>query len=313
MVTQPPPGNEVMPLPTPAAEVSVVTSRGFSADAVTLAGLFKYSGGADSAIDPVRDARDHAGHLLADLRAHRRARSNRERVQERARLVQRDRARDSPGGNLSFSAREPPGGASERHLLRRRRLLSPRHANHHASCAHLVRPALDRFDPAIRTDSRWNGGKGRVGVDWRAGVAVRADEVRAGGAERQVPVRSALGVALVYQSVAEAGAHYVAFESSPTCPQSWRGCATDSDGDFNDAVYYVRETACPSTAERPRARVVVVAGRVPAGRAPAAAAVQRERRAHRVAREQVAPPERPAERAARRERETRRVPAAWQA
>src|SRR3954452_3901234 len=57
MVTQPAPGNEVMPQATSTAEVGIVTSRGFPADADTLAGGFKYfAGDADRAIDPVRDA-----------------------------------------------------------------------------------------------------------------------------------------------------------------------------------------------------------------------------------------------------------------
>ena len=60
-VTQPPPGNEVMPRPPLTAEVSLWQSRGFPADAGTLAGLFKYHSvggvsGADLAIDPVMDA-----------------------------------------------------------------------------------------------------------------------------------------------------------------------------------------------------------------------------------------------------------------
>jgi hypothetical protein len=56
-VTQPPPGGEVMPQATGATEIALVTSRGFSSDAVTLSGLFKYfAGGADGALDPVNDA-----------------------------------------------------------------------------------------------------------------------------------------------------------------------------------------------------------------------------------------------------------------
>jgi hypothetical protein len=60
-VNQPPPGNEQMPVPTAAGEVSIWTSRGFPADAGTIAGLFKYHvingvAGADMSMDPVRDA-----------------------------------------------------------------------------------------------------------------------------------------------------------------------------------------------------------------------------------------------------------------
>ena len=58
-VTQP--TGEIMPQPTPMAEINVLTSRGFPADADTLAGLFTYHqingvAGGDMAIDPIADA-----------------------------------------------------------------------------------------------------------------------------------------------------------------------------------------------------------------------------------------------------------------
>ena len=126
------------------------------------------------------------------------------RVQERARLVQRDRARDSPDGNLSLRAGEPPGGASERHLLRRQRLLSPRHANHHASCAHLGRPAL-RFDPGIRTDAKWNGGKVGLALIGVPGSLCPQTKYSQAELNDKSPSGAPWVSALVYQSVAEAG------------------------------------------------------------------------------------------------------------
>src|SRR5436305_822275 len=58
-VTQP--TGETMPQPTAAAEINVVTSRGFATDAGTLAGLFKYHSingvaGGDMSLDPIVDA-----------------------------------------------------------------------------------------------------------------------------------------------------------------------------------------------------------------------------------------------------------------
>jgi hypothetical protein len=56
-VNQPPPGNESMPQPAGASELSLVASRGFSASADTLAGLFaSFNGGGDASIDPVANA-----------------------------------------------------------------------------------------------------------------------------------------------------------------------------------------------------------------------------------------------------------------
>src|SRR6185312_6691755 len=52
----------VLPQPSPAAEITVVTSRGFDSSAETLAGLFKsFGGGADSQLDPVADATTTSG------------------------------------------------------------------------------------------------------------------------------------------------------------------------------------------------------------------------------------------------------------
>lgn len=52
----------MLPQPSPAAEISVVTSRGFAATADTLAGLFQnFAGGVDRALDPVADASRNPG------------------------------------------------------------------------------------------------------------------------------------------------------------------------------------------------------------------------------------------------------------
>src|SRR5450432_2792669 len=51
-VTQP--NGNAIPIPAPAAEVSVVTSRGFDPSAVTLQGLFAARG---ETLDPVKDAK----------------------------------------------------------------------------------------------------------------------------------------------------------------------------------------------------------------------------------------------------------------
>ena len=50
--------------------------------------------------------------------------------------------------------------------------------------------------------------------------------------------------ALIYQSVADPQAYYIAFEDLPTCATSWKGCNSQNDGDFNDFVFYVSGLSC---------------------------------------------------------------------
>ena len=54
----------IIPRPSPAAEISVVTSRGFAASADTLSGLFQsFAGGVDRGLDPVADASTAPGNF----------------------------------------------------------------------------------------------------------------------------------------------------------------------------------------------------------------------------------------------------------
>ena len=256
MVTQPPPGNEAMPQPAIAAEVAIVTSRGFPADAVTLAGLFKYfGGGADSVIDPVRDAQTTPGTFSPTCGL-------------TAAVVLRG------GGGCKnalgwYNATEPamlptaiypfvpadlmpapPNGLScaDNDLCPLATRTTTQAPNHTWS------DPLYQFDPAIRTDAHWNRGKIGLALIGVAGSHCPQTKYSQAELNDKSPSGAPWVTALLYQSVAEAGAHYLAFEDGPTCPQSWRGCTgtvpkprpSGSDGDFNDAVYYVRETPCPS-------------------------------------------------------------------
>ena len=127
-------------------EYSIWTARGFPMDAGTLAGLFKYHAdqrrarAATSTIDPVRDAHTTPGDVFAPVRADRDDRAARRRLQERARLVQRDRERDDAAArqpDLHAGARRtcrlaPPNGLD----VHGRRLLPAGDAHHDAGGQH---------------------------------------------------------------------------------------------------------------------------------------------------------------------------------
>jgi len=49
---------------------------------------------------------------------------------------------------------------------------------------------------------------------------------------------------LIYQSIGDPQAYYIAFEDQPTCTTSWKGCNSQNDGDFNDFVYFITGVNC---------------------------------------------------------------------
>ena len=196
-VNQPPPGNEPMPVPTGMNEYSIWVARGFPMDAGTLAGLFKYHSingvaGGDIAIDPVRDAHTTPGAFSPQCGlGHDRA--SRRRLQERARLVQRDGDATTPPpanqiyplvpANLQLA---PPNGVD----VHGRRLLPAGDASRRRS------GSTPGPTSTSRRTSAWTCAVGRPHRprdDRRRRHAVHADEVFAGAAQRQVAVGHALG------------------------------------------------------------------------------------------------------------------------
>ena len=259
---------------------------------------------------------DHAGHLLADLRAHRRNRASRGRVQGRARLVQRDRAGDA--------ARRQSIPSCPRTSRRRLRTGSPAPTTTSVPSPRGPPRKLDSTPGSTRsmrsTPASGQMRTGRGGRSGWRGLARRArsaaDEVFAGGAERQVSLGNAVGDG-PRLPVGGAMRARTTSPSKPRRPARRAGAAAPAPSRTCRAPVATATSMTPSTtfarpparqtAARPRARAASVAA---ARRATAAwvvrrerraRAVPRERRAPRVAREQPAPSERPAERAARRE------------
>jgi MYXO-CTERM domain-containing protein len=265
-VTQP--DSTPLPQPTPSTEISLVTSRGFSADADTLAGLFKYfNGGADAAIDPINDAATTPGIFPGQCGF-------------KVQIVLKGGACKNAFGwynatipattpsaiyplvPASLTAASPNGiGCLDGDfcpLATRTTSQAPQHA---------WADPLPGFSVDVRSNPSWAGGP--------VGFALLANS--SGGqcsqtkyTQADLNAKSSTGVpwitALVYHSKADAGAYYLAFEDLPTCTGSWRGCMLGSDtvalpsgqgndGDFNADVFYVTGLICSLAGGAPDAGI----------------------------------------------------------
>ena len=100
------------------------------------------------------------------------------------------------------------------------------------------------FAQNIRTSANYKGGL--IGLALRGVANSQCPQTKYSQAE--LNDKNAAGMpwvtTLIYQSVADPQAYYIAFEDLPTCATSWKGCNTQNDGDFNDFVFYVSGLSC---------------------------------------------------------------------
>jgi hypothetical protein len=261
-----------MPQPANANEVACcVTGRGFPADADTLDGLFKYHvdpatnmSGGDATMNATRDAQITPGTFSPQCGL-------------TGTIVLK-------GGDCKnelrwYNATTPPSkpAASELYPLVPADLqLPPMSCMENGFCPlatrtttqvgqHTWADPLPEYAGNIRTDKNWKGGpvgfalvptyvngqpQGKC-TQVKYSEAELNDHSPAGGTTNGAPWVTTL----IYQSVSNPSAYYIAFEDLPTCPASWRGCQPGStmpitdpnsgcDGDFNDFVFYVAGLSC---------------------------------------------------------------------
>lgn len=256
MVTQP--NNDAVPQPTPAAEISVITSRGFPADADTLAGLFKYHAingvmGGDATIDPVRDAQitpgtfspqcgltgtlvDHGGGCKNALGWY--------NATEPATMPAANQIYTLVPANLQPA---PPNGLScqDNDFCPLATMMTTQTGQH----------TWVNYDFAqnIRTSPNYKGGL--IGLAMIGNPGMQCPQTKYSQADLN-DKDSVTGkpwiTTLIYQSVADPQSYYIAFEDQATCALSWRGCTGPSpnqpgngnDGDFNDFVFFVSGLSC---------------------------------------------------------------------
>jgi MYXO-CTERM domain-containing protein len=247
------PSGETMPQPSSAAEINVVTSRGFAPDADTLAGIFKYHllnglAGGDITIDPTLDAHITPGTFSPQCGL-------------TGTIV--NHGGSCKNGLGWYNATEPATMPTTIYPLVPADLTQPP-----MSCAdndfcplatrattqapqHSWADPLPEFAAAIRTSPNWKGGlvgfaligvAGTLCTQTKYSQAELNDHSPAGPPTNGAPWVTTL----IYQSVADPNAYYIAFEDLPTCATSWKGCNSGmaNDGDFNDFVFYVSGLSC---------------------------------------------------------------------
>jgi hypothetical protein len=254
-VTQP--TGEIMPQPTPMAEINVLTSRGFPADADTLAGLFTYHqingvAGGDMAIDPIADAHttpetfspqcglsgtivDHGG-VCQNALGWYNATIPATMPSKIYTLVPATLQMPYPNGISCADNDFCPVGT-------RMTNQAPQHS--------WANPLPD-FAANIRTDPNWKGGPVGFALIGVPGTTCSETKYTQSALNDKSPSGVPWVGSLIYQSIADPNSYYICFEDQPTCAASWRGCdgnqpkvaPNGSDGDFNDFVFFVSGLSC---------------------------------------------------------------------
>jgi len=244
------PSGETMPVPTPAGETSIATSRGFSADALTLAGLFKYHvvngvAGGDVSMDPVRDAQITPGTfspqcgLTGTIVLHGGGCKN-ELGWYNATEKPATKPTDAQIYTLvpsNLTAAPPNGLMCADQDFCPMATMTTTQAPQHSWVDY-------DFAQNIRTSANYKGGL--IGLALKGVAGSQCPQTKYSQAE--LNDQNAAGkpwiTTLIYQSVADPQAYYIAFEDLPTCATSWKGCNSQNDGDFNDFVFYVSGLSC---------------------------------------------------------------------
>jgi len=238
---------ETVPKPTPSGELSLVTSRGFTAMDDTLAGLFT-SRGED--IDSVAGAQTAPGTFSPGCGL-------------TVQLVLRGGACNLALGwyNVTAGATAPPPQDQIYPLVPATFPVCPQPPMAidptMACCADTDFCPMATYDTTqmpqhawsmppyttdgIRNDTRYLGGLiGFVLMGRSSGNGLCSQNKYS---QLDLNDRSSQGQpwvgALVYRSTVDPGSYYLAFEDGTTSATSWQGQDGTSDGDFNDAVYYL--------------------------------------------------------------------------
>ena len=234
------------------AEVNVWTSRGFPADAGTLAGLFKYHqingvAGGDITIDPVRDAQTTPGAFSPQCGL-------------TGTIVLRGGGCKNALGwyNTTENRTTPPAANEIYQLVPANLTAAPPNGlmcqdNDFCPLATRITTQIGQhqwvdydFASNIRMDMNWSGGLIGLAMIGVPGSQCTQTKYSQAQLNDKSPSGAPWVTTLIYQSVADPQSYYIAFEDLPTCATNWRGCngSTTNDGDFNDFVFYITGLTC---------------------------------------------------------------------
>lgn len=239
------PTGEVMPQPPSAAEVGVVTSRGFPADAVTLEGLFKYR---MEMIDTRRDAHTTPGVFSPQCGF-------------KGELVLRGGAckvglgwyNATPGATMPPPSNQiyqlvppDPRAPAPMGLMCMDQDFCPLATMMTTQAPQHSWTPVEYSAENIRTDARYRGGL--VGFALMGVAGTECSQNKFSQAElntKRQGTNEPWVATLVYQSTVNPNAYYLAFEDRPSSPTTWKGDNQPfNDGDFNDFVFVVTGVTC---------------------------------------------------------------------
>jgi hypothetical protein len=220
-------------------------------DASTLSGLFKWRG---EQIDPIADATMAPGHFLPGCGF-------------RAELVLRGGGCDVALGWYNFTGDGPPALADIQPLV-------PQGSTYlNGAWPELVPLAWDNRHPLDLSTFAWtprvfSSGDIAANPEYAGGDIAFAMLGSGSCSTEKFSVyehnpKNAAGMpwvtALIYRSVVDSSAIYLAFEDLPMSPEDWRvsGGVYANDADFNDAVFYISGLGAPASCPDPRCQDVV--------------------------------------------------------
>jgi len=247
MVTEPPiagaASGETVPKPSGSAEIGLVTSRGFSATAGTLQGLFTSRG---EKLDYIKDARTTPGTFSVSCGL-------------TGQLVLKAGGCKGALGwyNATAGATPSPAKSEIYELVPATLPMCPAVIDPATSCCDdsdfcplasydTTQMPQHRWNMApfsgadIRADARYKGGL--IGFALIGNQDSQCTQTKYSQLElnEKSPSGEAWVGAVIYHSTVEPSSYYLAFESLPTTPQSWRGQNSGNDGDFNDVVLQIQ-------------------------------------------------------------------------
>ena len=243
-VRQPAPDNTPVPQAVSAVETSIVTARGFPAEALTLAGLFQHLLSQPDPIDPVADARTTPGTFSAECGV------------AVSRVLSGGQCSNALGW---YNATEPATvPAAIYPVVPRNLMAAPPNGLGCTTdfCPLAVRTTtqpggtswadpLPTFDPKIQSNPNWTGGPIGFALIGVAGSMCAETKYSQAELNAKSTSGSPWVTMLAYRSVVEPGGTYLAFEDLPSCANGAKSCATTpNDDDFNDAVFFVHNGAC---------------------------------------------------------------------
>ena len=232
-----------LPQPTPPAEISVVTSRGFLATDDTLAGLFAIRG---ETLDPSKDAHQTPGTFSPQCGF-------------TGKIVLHGGGCKNALGwyNVTSGSTTPPPATQIYVLVPADLTQAPPMG---ISCKDgdfcpMAEPNMSTTQVGQHTwvDYTWNASSIAMDARYKGGQVGFALIGNGGQCSQTKYSQAELNVVatkynmpwvttLIYQSTVDPSSYYIAFEDEPMSPADWKqgGC----DGDFNDFVFYVTGLNC---------------------------------------------------------------------